>query len=227
MSFTIERGGPAVLVSAVGAAEGARTAAAALACAGADVDRAPLLVDIGGRPPRPTLLASAAARHLEERLVGHLPTARVAARGQVCHLAVEDGEIEPEIALGAMAVARDEARVIHTPPASLQALLDGPLAATLSGVLLRADLPTDRPLLALAVHDLLCRGLRVAVLKRRLPWVAERRALFGTLPPGAAGGLPSGVVRKLLSESCYGANRESREDQIEGNWGAHETGGRR
>ena len=44
-------------------------------------------------PPRPTLLASAAAHRLEERLVAHLPRARVAARGQVCHLAVP---AEPE-----------------------------------------------------------------------------------------------------------------------------------
>jgi hypothetical protein len=209
MSFTIEPGGPAVLVTAVGAAEGARPAAAALACAGADVDRASLLVDLGGRPPRPTLLASAAAQRLEERLAAHLPDARVAARGQVCHLAVEEGEEGLEVALAAMTVARDGVRVLHVPPASLQPLLDGPLAAPLSGVLLRADLPGDRPLLALAAHDLLCRGLRVAVLKRRLSWVAERRALFGTLP-AAAGGLPSRVAGKLLSESCYGGQHDAR-----------------
>ena len=85
------RGAPTVLVTAVGGAEGRAAAAAALACAGADVDRAALLVDVGGRPPRPTLLASAAARGLEERLAAHLPSARVAARGQVCHLAVARG----------------------------------------------------------------------------------------------------------------------------------------
>ncbi len=210
MSFTVKRGGPAVLVTAVGAAEGARPAAAALACAGADVDRATLLVDLGGRPPRPTLLASAAAQQLEERLAGHLPEARVAARGQVCHLAVEEGGEGLEIALAAMTVARDELRVVRAAPPSLQPLLDGPLAATLSGVLLRADLPADRPLLALAVHDLICRSLRVAVLKHRLPWVAERRALFGTLPADAAGGLPQQVSRKLLSAAWYGENHEAR-----------------
>lgn len=224
MSFTLARGGPAVLVSAVGTAEGARGAAAALACAGADADRATLLVDIGGRPPRPTLLASAAAQRLEERLAGHLPASQVAARGQVCHVAVEEGDEGLEIALAAMTVARDELRVIHAPPASLQPLLDGALATTLSGALLRGDTAADRPLLSLVVYDLLRRGLRVAVLKRRLPWVAERRALFGTLPPGAAGGLPSRVLRKLLSESCYGEDRESRDDQPEGHWGARESG---
>lgn len=200
MSSTIGRGGPAVLVSAVGAAEGARAAAAALACAGADVDRATLLVDVGGRPPRPALLASAAAQQLEERLVGHLPRARVAARGRVCHLAVEEGREGLEAMLAALTVAREEPRVVHAPPPSLQPLLGGPLAASLSGALLRADVAADRSLLALTVHDLMRRGLRVAVLKRRLAWVTERRALFGTLPPGAAGALPPQVTGRLLSE---------------------------
>ena len=59
---------PLVLVTAVGDAEGSRGAAAALACAGADADRATLLVDVGGRAQRPTLLASSAANQLEERL---------------------------------------------------------------------------------------------------------------------------------------------------------------
>ncbi len=199
MSFAFERGGPAVLVTAVGGAEGARPAAAALACAGADVDRATLLVDLGGRPPRPALLTSAAAQRLEERLAAHLPEARVAARGQVCQLAVPAGEEGLELALAAMTVAREEARVLHAAPAALRPMIDSPLATELSGALLRADVGADQPLLALAARDLLLRGLVLAVLKRRLPWVAERRALFGALPPGAAGALPPRVVRRLLA----------------------------
>ena len=50
-------------------AEDEAAARIAKACAGADVDCATLLVDVGGRAPRPTLLASAAAHRLEERLV--------------------------------------------------------------------------------------------------------------------------------------------------------------
>lgn len=95
-----------VLVTSVGEAEGARAAAAALACAGTDTDLATLLVDVGGRAPRPTLLASAAARRLEERLVAHLPKARVAARGQVCHLAVPADSEGLEVASAAATVAR-------------------------------------------------------------------------------------------------------------------------
>ncbi|HWT90802.1 MAG TPA: hypothetical protein VN179_06770, partial [Solirubrobacterales bacterium] len=65
-------------------------------------------------------------------------------------------------------------------------------------VLLRADLRSDRALVALTVRDLIERELSVGVLKRRLNWDAERRALFGVLPPGSPGGLPERLVRRLL-----------------------------
>jgi hypothetical protein len=189
--------GATVLVTAVGAAEGSRPAAAALVCAGAGVDRAALLVDVGGRPPRPTLLASAAARALEERLVAHLPRARVAARGQVCHLAVAaDGE-GFEAAAAAATVARGSLVAVHAAQPLVQPLLAERIGGRLGGALLRADVAAERALLALAFADLRGRGLAVAVLKRRLAWVAERRALFGTLPPGGPGGLPEHLLARL------------------------------
>jgi len=192
-----------VLVTALGAAEGSRGAAAALACAGADLERAALLVEVGGRAPRPTLLASAAARRLEERLAGHLPQARIAARGQVCCLAVADEPGGWEVAAAAVTVARGALAIVHLPPASLPSLLAASPAPGPSGVLLRADVRADRALLALVGRDLMARGLALAVLKRRLSWVAERRALFGALAPDAAGGLPLRLVEKLLSHECY------------------------
>jgi len=201
---------PTVLVTAVGDAEGSRGAAAALACAGADVDLATLLVDVGGRAPRPTLLASAAAHRLEERLAAHLPQARVAARGQVCHLAVP---VEPEgieAASAAVTVARGALAVLHLPPALLQTSLGEGLGPEPSGVLLRAEVAADRALLALVVRDLMARDLAVAVLKERVNWVAERRALFGTLPPDAYGGLPAPVLRQLLSHECYSDRDDAR-----------------
>jgi hypothetical protein len=187
--------GPTVVVAAVGGAEGSRAAAAALACAGADSDEATLLVDVGGKAPRPALLTSAAAQSLEERLAAHLPDARVAARGQVCHLAVPADAEGLESTVAAAAAAREATSVVHVPPQLLQEALDCGLRP--SGVLLRADLTEDRPLLALAARDLLARGLAFAVLKRRLTWVAERRAMFGALPPGSQGGLPVQLVRRL------------------------------
>lgn len=198
---------PTVLVTGLGVAEGARPAAAALACSGADPDRAALLVDLGGRPPRPALLASAAARALEERLAAHLPRARVAARGQTCHIAVPAEPEGLEVAAAAVTVARGALAAVHLPPALVRPLLEEGLGPRPSGVLLRADLGADRALLALLVHDLRGRGLELAVLKSRLPWVTERRALFGTLTAG--GGLPGRLVRRLAERDL---SRDSRVD---------------
>ncbi|HEV2859275.1 MAG TPA: hypothetical protein VGW80_12820 [Solirubrobacterales bacterium] len=190
--------GPTVVVAAVGEAEGSRGAAAALACAGADVDLATLFVEVGGRAPRPALLASAAAQKLEERLSAHLPDVKVAARGQVCHLAVS-GEVEGlATAAAAVAVARGATAVLHVPPQLLDEALAGGPDLRPSGVLLRGDLPKDRPLVALAARELLLRDLAVGVLKQRLSWVAERRALFGALPAGAPGGLSERFAARLL-----------------------------
>jgi hypothetical protein len=189
-----------VLVTAVREAEGSRGAASALACAGAEVDRATLLVDVGGKPPRPTLLASAAARGLEERLVAHLPRTRVAARGQVCHLAVAADPEGLEAAAAAVTVARGALAVVHLPPPLLRSCLEERLGPEPSGVLLRADLTADRALLALVVRDLMARDLTVAVLKQRLSWIAERRALFGSLALDGAGGLPPRLLERLLSQ---------------------------
>lgn len=190
------------LVSAVADAEGARGGAAALACAAADLDAATLLVDVGGRGPRPTLLASAAARQLEERLATHLPQARVAARGQVCHLAVPAEGDCLAVASAAVTVARGELAVVHLPPELLQAAVSAEVGLRPSGVLLRADLARDRPLVALTARHLIDQGIAIGVLKQRLGWVTERRALFGALAAGASGGLPDRLVRRLTGSAA-------------------------
>lgn len=191
---------PAVIaVAAIGGAEGAHGAAAALACAAADADRAALFVDLGGRPPRPTLIASVAARELEGRLKSHLPGAMVAARGQTCHIAAPVDPDGLEGAAAAATVARPGPVVVHVPVAELRGLLDAERAPRPTAVLLRADLPADRSQLALLVDELARRELTVRILKRRLGWIAERRALFGVLPAGSAGGLPERLVRRLLA----------------------------
>jgi hypothetical protein len=201
--FVAPRHGTVVAVTSVGGAEGARGAAAALACHGSGLETAALLVDVGGRVPRPTLIASASAHHLEERLAARLPNLRPAARGEVCHLAVtadEDGLAAAGIAVTA---ARGGLAVVLVPPDLLQPLLDTAGAPRLDAALLRADLGQSRPLVALAVDDLLGRGLRVAVLKRRLGWVAERRAGFGALG-GDSGGLSESLLRRLLGGGARG-----------------------
>jgi hypothetical protein len=190
-------GDPVVLVTAVGAAEGSRGAAAALACAGADVERATLLIEVGGRPPRPTLVASSAAQKLEERLAAHLPKLRLAARGHICQLAVAAEEGGLALAASAVTAARGSLAVVHLPPALLRLALEGASAPRATGALLRADLAADRALLALAARELIGRGLAIGVLKRRLGWLVERRALFGALPAETAGGLPPALVDRL------------------------------
>ena len=194
----------AALVSWAGRAEGSKAAAAALACAGSEPDRAALLLELSnGRAPRPALVATAAARALEERLAAHLPEAAVASRGQLCHLTLPADRDGLERAPAALALVRDSAGVLHLPPGLLQAALDGERIEP-SAALLRADLDRDRSLAALAVRDLIGRGLRVAVLKRPLAWIPARRALFGALSPDAPGGLPPRVLERCLPSSGLG-----------------------
>jgi hypothetical protein len=195
-----------VLVTQVGAATGARAAAAALACAGSDADRAGLLIDLaGGRAPRPSLVATAAARELEERLAAHLPEAGVASRGRVCHLKLPPDLDGTERITAALPLARGLVAAIHLPPRLLQPAL-AETRIRPSAALLRADLAADRALTALVARDLIDRGLRVAVLKRPLGWLAARRALLGAAP--ASGGLPVQLCERLLSvggawHRCY------------------------
>jgi hypothetical protein len=202
--------GRVVLVTAAGDASGSRAAAAALACAGSDADRPGLLIDLGGRSPRPTLIASTGARELEGRLSAHLPQLRAASRGRTCHLTVPDEEGALKLVRAALPLARDSVAAVHLQPARLQSLL-AEESIRLTGAILRADLASDRALTALAVRDLLGHGLRIKVLKRPLAWVPARRALFGVLPADAPGGLPPSLVDSLLeseisaAHTCYSA----------------------
>lgn len=171
--------GPVVLVTTVGAAAGAKAAAAALACAASEPDRAAVLVDLDdGRAPRPSLIATAGARTLEERLAAHVPEAAVASRGRLCQLTLPAVAESLERIAAALPLARESAAILHLPPALLRPVLAEPrIPAT--AALLRADLATDRALTALAVHDLIEQGLRVAVLKRQPGWLAGHAASFG------------------------------------------------
>jgi hypothetical protein len=159
-----------------------------------------LLIDVGGRPPRPTLLASAGARVLEERLAVHVPRLRAASRGQTCHLAVADEPPDYEGVRAALPLVRDSVAVLHLAPTLLPDFLAESGIPT-TGVLLRADLEADRALTALAVRELAGRELSVRVLRRSLAWVPARRALFGLLPEDAPGGLPPRLAAGLLGKA--------------------------
>jgi hypothetical protein len=191
--------GSGVVVTQIGDAAGAREIAAAVACIGSDVDRAGLLVELtaGERSPRPALVATAAARALEDRLSAHLPGVPVAARGRHCHLSTSVEDRGVEVARAARPLVRDSACVVLAAPGAVTELLDGGGIAV-DSALVRADLGTDRALTALAVRGLLARGLRVAVAKRALPWAAARMALFGALPRGADAGVPRRTLERCL-----------------------------
>jgi hypothetical protein len=212
----------------VGTATGAQPAAAALACAASEPDRAALLIDLSAaRPPRPSLIATAGARGLEERLAAHLPEAPVASRGRFCRLTLPpDGDGLERIS-AALPLARESAAIVHLSPLLWTAALAHPqIHAT--AALLRADLARDRPLTALVVRDLLDRGLRVAVLKRPLAWLPAHMALLGALPTDTTV-LPASARRRLLGADdkrfrhCYdqtnGAEDEQRQSQAQGQAG--------
>lgn len=198
--------GRIVLVTAVGASSGSRAAAAALACAGSEPDRPGLFVDVGGRPPRPTLVASSGARELEERLALHLPELRVASRGVTCHLVVPGNAEALECLPAMLPLVREAIAVLHVPPRLFQDVMRVRGVEQPSAVLLRADLAADRPLTALVVQELYKRDLLVRVLKRPLSWVPARRALFGVLPADAPGGLPPRLRKTLLESEISAAH---------------------
>lgn len=185
-----------ILTTAVGQATGSRAAAAALACAGSEPDCPALLVDGVGARPRPALFASPGARRLEERLAAHRPDLPVASRGQICHVAFGDGARE-EILRSVLPLARESLAVVLLPAGEVHEVADG-IGVELAGALLRADLPRDRALTALAVAGLIGRGIRVRVLARPLAWIPARRALFGVLPAATTGGLPPRLCERLL-----------------------------
>jgi len=195
--------GPVVLITAVGAAAGAGAAAAALACATSEPDRAALLIDLGeGRAPRSSLVATAGARELEERLVAHMPDAAVASRGRICRLGLAADPAAVEQLPAALPLARESVAVVHLPAPLLRPLLDEPRIRP-TAALLRADLAADRALTALAVRDLSARGLRVAVLKRPLGRLAARAALSG-IAPADGRALPGRLRERLLGRTRSG-----------------------
>lgn len=214
---------PVVLVTTVGVASGARAAAAALACTASEADRAALLIDLSeGRAPRPSLIATSGARALEERLSAHLPDARIASRGQICKMSLPPEPDGIEQIAAALPLVRESAAVIHLPPPLVWPALDEPrIRAT--AVLLRADLAKARALTALAVRDLMAQGLRVAVLKHPLGWLAARAALLGTIPSGVEV-LPIRMRQQLFSSDDsrfrYPEGDGSEDDREESAWPA-------
>jgi hypothetical protein len=195
---------PVILASAIGGSGGAASLAAAIgvaATAGAGGGAA-LLVDVaGGQRRGPTVLASEAARELEDRVrgIGGVFEA-AAARGNLCHLALPDAEdpLEPVAALLAHELPASAVIVHMSQELWPRAIVEKRLSAA-AGVL-RAELPGDRALAALAVGELRDRGLRAKIVSDPLGRVASRRALAGLEPGGAASRRAARLARALLAD---------------------------
>lgn len=189
---------PCMVVAPLGEATGSRAVAAALACAGIGESGAPIFLDVGGREARPTLLASAGAKELEELLAAHLPQGAAAARGGFCQVTLPADSRGLRAAATAVAVAGSVPTVVHVRREGLRAFLDAPLGSCASAAVLCSGGETGRAVAVPTALEVLGRGLAVALMERRLDWVTERRALFGGIRKDHLGGLPKAPVRWLV-----------------------------
>jgi hypothetical protein len=175
-----------VLATELGSAPGGLAVSAAVATAlGSRSPGQPgsVMAEIGGARSRsPTLLASEAARELEDELRA-AGLDRAAARGRLCWLCLEAGEGSTEELERAVATASPRLVLAHVPPALWTPLLDSlrPCAG-----LLRADTRADRALAALAVGELRERGAAARIATRPLGRVGARRAIAGLDPGGTS-----------------------------------------
>jgi Transglycosylase SLT domain/D-alanyl-D-alanine carboxypeptidase/Putative Flp pilus-assembly TadE/G-like len=195
---------PVILATAIGGSGGAMSVAAGVGVAitAEAGGRAVLAVDLDrasdGRGP--TVLASESARELEDELrAAEGPFGSAAARGNLCCLALSP-DLDPFDRVAELLERRVPAAavVVNVPPDRwLHALADGRLRARAG--LMRAELPADRSLAALAVRELHERGMRAAVVSRPLGRVASRRALAGIEPGGAASRRGARLARRLLA----------------------------
>ncbi len=204
---------PVILTTAIGASGGAAALAAAVgvASAGGAEGRCALLIDVEPppRPPRPTVLASASARELEERiraLGGHFGAA--AARGNLCYLPLSAGEDPLRAVAELVAAGRCPPRrssSICRRRCGRAAIADPRLRAR-SG-LLRADLPADRALAALAVRRAARAGaarearrpIRSGGWPRGAPSPGSSRA---APPPAAPAGWLAGCSPASRARAC-------------------------
>jgi hypothetical protein len=174
------------------AVTGVRERADSVACCAALAIRdeigagAPIVLMPGGRQPRPALLASAEAREHEIAVnSAGLEKVHAAARGHLCLVSAADEDQD------AMPLVRELAGpatplVVSGAPANLE-----PWHRTLT--LVRAELPTDRDVLALLADSLPGSAGLLRVDKRGPGRIGARRALSGLVP----GRAPHSRYRRL------------------------------
>jgi hypothetical protein len=194
-----------VLAGAIPGAGGATATAAALAvslAAQADVAEvagragATLLIELGGERRRgPTMIASAAARELETRLrdAGF----EAAARGRLAWVTLELEEGWEDRLADCLGRSSGAAFAVVVAPAHIWRDLLADDRVEADAALVRADLPAQRSLAALAAGELRAAGLRAKLATRAPGRVATRRALAGVDPGGDAGRRAKRLARTL------------------------------
>ncbi len=147
----------------------------------------------GGRGP--TMLASDGARRLERELrdVG----LEAAARGRLTWIRLSPSEDWRERLRHAIATGQSDASVVHLPAAQMREQLDRG-AVQPKALLLRAELPAQRAVAALAVAEAGERGLRIRVATRAPGRVGSRRAMAGIEPGGEASQRAARIAGGLL-----------------------------
>ncbi|MGH2953092.1 MAG: transglycosylase SLT domain-containing protein [Solirubrobacterales bacterium] len=189
-----------IAATGLAGAEGGLATAAALAVAlttEPSGDAPALVAEVGERHARgPTMLASAGARALEASLRAR--AFHASARGRLAWLSIEpvDGWLDRLTeALRCANTAR--AAVVHVDARLWRPLL-GDERLAVDAAVLRAELPAQRSLTALAVRELHADGIRAAVVRRPPGRVGSRRALAGLEPGGEASRTAVRLARRLL-----------------------------
>lgn len=178
-----------------GVASAASVAVMAAATAGAEHGGVLMIETAVERRRGPTMLASDAARRLE-RSLGDAGI-RAAARGRLCWVSLPGDDPLPAVGAVVAAAGGSGAAVAHLPAAVWPAALcSSDLAVT--GALLRADLPRQRSLAALAVHELRAAGVRARIATRAPGPVASRRVASGLDPGGETSVRAVRLARGLL-----------------------------
>jgi D-alanyl-D-alanine carboxypeptidase/Putative Flp pilus-assembly TadE/G-like len=187
------------LATAAAVAVALATAADAERRAGAGARGAVLLAEGGaGQSRGPTMLASDSSRSLEQRLRD--ADLEAAARGRLVWVPLGTEEWLERLGLALDAAGPERAALVHLPPTGIRVALESDSLAP-SAALVRAELPAQRALAALAVAELRAAGLRVRVAPRAPGRVAARRALAGVDPGGETSRRATGLARGLAGGS--------------------------
>jgi hypothetical protein len=190
---------PLIIAAELPGAGGGLAAAAAIAvtlAASSPDPRGVLMIETRAERRRgPTMLASDAARKLERALAE--AGVRAAARGRLCWVSVADADPLHGVAAAISAGLEARAAIAHLTADDWRAAL-GSDEFDLAAGLLRAELPRQRSLAALAVRELSAAGVRARVATRAPGPVASRRVASGLDPGGETSVRAARLARGLV-----------------------------